>query len=117
MNSFIEKESDCGNIEYKIAFIGMTLQKIQKYATQLKYRIIEGGGTALYMLGVKDNGNLIGIDINELEYTKSTMGKICEEVDCVLDESIEIKLNTERSILIFKSTAMFSLDDIPYLIY
>ena len=48
MNSYITRENDWGNIEYKIAFIDMTLQKKKKYATQLKFRVIEGRECYLY---------------------------------------------------------------------
>ena len=115
MNSYIEKERDWGNIEYKIAFIDMTLQKIKKYATQLKYRVIEGSGTAIYMLGVKDNGQIAGIAKNRVEYTKNTMTKICNEVECKLDEIVEISLNQNRSLVIFKVIALFSLDNIMFI--
>ena len=115
MNSYIEKECDWGNIEYKIAFIDMTLQKVKKYATQLKYRVIEGSGTAIYMLGVKDNGQIIGIAKNKVEYTENTMTKICNEVECKLDETVKISLNRERSLIVFKIKALFSLDNIIFI--
>ena len=115
MNSYIEKESDWGNIEYKIAFIDMTLEKIKKYATQLKYRVIEGNGTALYMLGIRDNGNVVGIAKNSIEYTKNIMAKICSEVECSLEDVIEISLTGDYSIIIFKAKALFSLDNIMFI--
>ena len=101
MNSYIEKERDWGNIEYKIAFIDMTLQKKKKYATQLKFRVIEGSGSAIYMLGVMDNGKIVGIHKTNIDYTKNTMREICNEVECKLDETIdcfEKKKNLENSI-------------------
>ena len=115
MNSYIEKENDWGNIEYKIAFIDMCLKKQKKYATQLKFRVIEGSGTAIYMLGVKDNGQIVGIHNNKIEYTINTMEKICDEVECKLDETVKISLNRERSLIVFKIKALFSLDNIMFI--
>lgn len=40
--------------------------KINKRATQLRYRLIEGKGKALYMIGVEDNGNVDGISMEKL---------------------------------------------------
>ena len=39
-----DHESYWGNIEYKQGFMHMTPKKIKKYATQLKFRVIEGNG-------------------------------------------------------------------------
>jgi GTPase len=46
----------------KIKLIG----KVNKRASQLKYRLEEGYGKALYMIGVKDNGDVEGINIETL---------------------------------------------------
>jgi len=115
MSTYIEAESDSGNIEYKIAFIDMTVQKIKKYATQLKFRVIEGGGRAIYILGVCDNGKIIGIAKNRLEYTQTIFKKICKEVKCNLEETNEIVVNNDFSLLIFSVKALFSLDNILYI--
>ena len=49
MNSYVlTRENDWGNIEYKIAFIDMTLQK-RKICHQLKFRVIEGRGNATFI--------------------------------------------------------------------
>ena len=60
-------ESDEGNIEYKWKLVNnITSYKINKLASQMLYRLHEGDGTAIYYLGVKDNGNTDGINIYEL---------------------------------------------------
>ena len=115
MSTYIEAESDSGNIEYKREFIDMTILKIKKYATQLKFRVIEGGGRAIYILGVCDNGEIIGIAKNKLEYTQTILRKICKEVQCVLDKTNEIVINNGFSLLIFSIKALFSLDNILYI--
>ena len=115
MNSYITRENDWGNIEYKIAFIDMTLQKVKKYATQLKFRVIEGRGNAVYMLGVKDDGKIVGISKNKQEYTINIMNDICKEVECDLEETKIIKLNKDFLLFIFKIKALFSLDNIMFI--
>jgi len=60
------KENDLGPIEYKRELKDMIDSKIKKYATQMKFRLIEGNGLAYYLIGVK-------------LYCK-LMAKICREV-------------------------------------
>ena len=66
------KEVEVGNREYKInldysdksPFIQKNI--LNKKATQMNFRLIEGGGKAIYFIGLKDNGESEGIDINKL---------------------------------------------------
>jgi elongation factor 1-alpha len=74
-------EDDYGPIEYKRQLTSMTNTKINKYATQMKFRLIEGNGEAIYMIGVKDNGDIIGVENkNYLLYCK-LMSKIAREIN------------------------------------
>jgi hypothetical protein len=49
---------------------------LEKLRTQLKWRLVEGGGTALYELGVMDDGRLIGLRYEEMQETLSTLGRM-----------------------------------------
>lgn len=42
-------EIDNGNIEYKLTLENLDIKKIIKYTTQLKYRVLEGYGKAIYI--------------------------------------------------------------------
>jgi len=42
------------------------IDKTNKRASQLKYRLEEGMGRALYIIGINDNGTVNGIDIETL---------------------------------------------------
>ena len=55
-----------GNKEYKV-FLDFTKYKnvesiLEKKATQMLFRIYEGKGKAKYLIGIKDNGEAIGMD-------------------------------------------------------
>lgn len=77
----ITGEDDYGKIEYKRELTGMTNTKISKYATQMKFRLIEGNGEAIYLIGVKDNGVILGVtNKNYLLYCK-LISKIAKEID------------------------------------
>lgn len=62
---FLPKENDTGNTEYKLKLIGITNEKKFKLATQMKYRIDQGGGISYYIIGVNDDGKLIGLTLKE----------------------------------------------------
>ena len=62
-----------GNKEYKerLDFESNIKKKyidkvLNKKASQMRFRLIEGDGKALYMIGVKDNGDACGISLNIL---------------------------------------------------
>ena len=62
-----------------------------------------------------DNGKIVGIHKTNIDYTKNTMREICSEVECKLDETIEINLDRNNSLIIFKIKALFSLDNIMFI--
>jgi GTPase len=74
-------EQNEGNIEYKWKIIDLDPINIQKKITQLKYRIDEGNGEAIYFIGVLDNGTCEGLDENEYQMTLISLQKICEFID------------------------------------
>ena len=115
MSYFIDKENDWGNIEYKKHFINMTPDKIKKYATQLKFRIIEGNGVAIYIIGVADNGKIIGIKKGELEFCNYIMTQMCQEVNAEIQSQQVIDINSDYKLLIYVLKNNFNISDLPYL--
>ncbi|KAL8278336.1 hypothetical protein RQP46_009228 [Phenoliferia psychrophenolica] len=65
-----------GHIEYKLKLPNPTPLRLAKLTTQLKWRIVEGGGTALYELGVLDDGTLVGLPRAEMQESLATLGKM-----------------------------------------
>ncbi|MCK5588517.1 MAG: elongation factor 1-alpha, partial [Candidatus Lokiarchaeota archaeon] len=70
------KERETGNVEYKLRLTDISSEKRESLATQMLYRVIEGGGEAIYLIGVEDNGRLIGISETELEESEETLKEI-----------------------------------------
>lgn len=62
-------EKDDGNIEYKTKLIDKTDERIEEIASQMRYRCDEGFGEAMYVIGVTDCGDLVGV--NDDEFTES----------------------------------------------
>ena len=116
MSYFINSEAYWGNIEYKVNFVNMTSCKIKKYATQLKFRIIEGGGKAIYIIGVLDNGMVVGIKKNEISKCNNIMKKMCDEINADLKSIKTIDLDSVNKLQIYILENKFNLNSIPYLI-
>jgi GTPase len=65
-------EIEQGNREYKISLDFShysekgVINILNKKATQMNFRLFEGGGSAIYFIGVADNGDTTGISIVKL---------------------------------------------------
>jgi GTPase len=67
LNMLPERED--GNIEYKLKLINKDEERIEKLASQMRFRTEEGDGECIYNLGVEDKGRIIGI--SEIEYEET----------------------------------------------
>ena len=60
------------------------LAKINKRASQLLYRLEEGQGKALYMIGIKDDGTVEGIEIEMLFKSINFLYKMIEIINAIV---------------------------------
>ena len=112
-NNYIEKEKYYGNVEYKLKFIHMNESKIKKYATQMKFRLIEGNGEAVYLIGVQDNGQIVGLDDEDILQSKKFIFEIAREINSVISNFVTLNVeNSKRKILMANIKANFNLDEI-----
>tara|TARA_B100000035_G_C20578380_1_gene369929 strand:- start:46 stop:435 length:390 start_codon:yes stop_codon:yes gene_type:complete len=95
MNKYIPKqlpEKYYGNKEYKLNILlnnrkkvrkskTKLLETIQKRSTQMLFRILEGNGKAIYLIGVDDNGKNIGISEQDLLESIENLKKMCSLID------------------------------------
>jgi GTPase len=65
----IAPEPDDGNKEYKLKLNNGTQHRIDQWVSQMRYRMDEGCGECIYVLGVTDTGGLMGM--TEAEYTET----------------------------------------------
>jgi len=70
-----EAERDEGNVEYKLVLLKDDQKTIEHLATQMRYRLNEGGGEAFYEIGVSDDGNPVGLDDKALELSLNVLEK------------------------------------------
>lgn len=69
-----------GNVEYKLKLINPSEERFAKLVTQLKWRLLEGGGQAYYELGVADSGQLVGLSRLHLEQSLQTLEEMAGEI-------------------------------------
>lgn len=74
-------EKEVGNVEYKLMLVQDDARTIEHLATQMRYRLTEGGGEAFYELGVSDDGTLIGLTDEELRGSLDVLEKAAAIVD------------------------------------
>jgi GTPase len=92
MNLTREKEKEDGNSEYKRKLLDNSQEKIDKLASQMKYRCQEGNGECTYTLGIGDNGEVLGMTGDEYETTMNILNKVAET------NNYSISLITETSV-------------------
>ena len=82
-------ESDDSNVEYKLQLLSPSPARL---VTQLKWRLLEGGGQAYYELGVSDSGDLIGLPREDLERSLETLEMMAGEIGAsvVVVKEIEV---------------------------
>ncbi|XGI83616.1 GTPBP1 family GTP-binding protein [Halorutilales archaeon Cl-col2-1] len=77
------------NIEFKERLERQThleSGRLESLAAQMKHRILTGGGSATYVVGVTDDGGLEGISDEELDESISVLSVIAGEADAALRE-------------------------------
>ena len=96
-----------GNIEYKLKLINPTPARFARLVTQLKWRLLEGGGQACYELGVTDDGLLIGLSRGRLEQSLETLEMMAGEIGASVVVVKEIEVPKELAGLNEKFAAKY----------
>jgi len=73
-------ENDTGNVEYKLQLLNPSPARFARLVTQLKWRLLEGGGQAYYELGAADSGELVGLPRIDLESSLDTLEMMAGEI-------------------------------------
>ncbi|KAK2918430.1 hypothetical protein Q8A73_002801 [Channa argus] len=96
---FLPPEAEEGNIEYKLKLVNPTQYRFEHLATQLKWRLQEGRGEAVYQIGVEDNGLLVGLTEADMKASLKTLKRMAEKVgaDITLLREREVDYDLDRS--------------------
>jgi len=76
-----------GHIEFKerlIPSIHLQAERKQQLASQMKHKLALGGGTAVYLLGVSDDGAAVGLNEIEFEESLSVLRAVAAECGAVV---------------------------------
>jgi hypothetical protein len=81
-----------GNVEYKLHLINPSSTRFVRLVTQMKWRLLEGGGQAIYELGVADSGALVGLVPADLRATLDTLHAMAAEIGArvIISKEIEV---------------------------
>uniref|UniRef100_A0A4W3K1A4 GTP binding protein 2b n=1 Tax=Callorhinchus milii TaxID=7868 RepID=A0A4W3K1A4_CALMI len=77
---YLPPEAEEGNIEYKLKLVNPSQYRFEHLVTQMKWRLQEGRGEAVYQIGVEDNGLLVGLLEEELRASLKTLRRMAEKV-------------------------------------
>ncbi|XP_039282850.1 GTP-binding protein 2 isoform X2 [Nilaparvata lugens] len=66
-------EPQLGNVEYKLKLVNPSRLRFQHLVTQMKWRLREGHGEAIYEIGVEDSGLLTGLSEEEMTASLETL--------------------------------------------
>lgn len=76
---YLPPEAEDGNIEYKLKLVNPSQYRFEHLVTQMKWRLQEGRGEAVYQIGVEDNGLLVGLAEEEMRASLKTLHRMAEK--------------------------------------
>lgn len=72
----VPPEPRFGNVEYKLQLVNPCERRFQHLVTQLKWRLRSGGGSAVYLVGVRDCGALRGLRARALRASLTSLRRM-----------------------------------------
>jgi len=78
--TYLPPEPQMGNIEYKLKLVNPSATRLEHLVTQMKWRLREGNGEAIYEMGVEDNGVMTGLSAEEMELSLETLQEMARRL-------------------------------------
>ncbi|KAK0544711.1 hypothetical protein OC846_005240 [Tilletia horrida] len=100
------EQDTIGNIEYKLKLLPPTRDRFNRLVTQLKWRLLQGGGMAIYEVGVLDDGALVGLSRREMRASLDTL----EAMAAQLGARVEVR----RVIVVQRTASALSPTLVPH---
>ncbi|CAH1153596.1 unnamed protein product [Phaedon cochleariae] len=91
-------EPQLGNVEYKLKIVNPTKQRFEHLVTQLKWRLREGNGEAIYEIGVEDSGILAGLTKRDMTASLQTLKQMAIKLGATTTILRERVLDNGRSV-------------------
>lgn len=74
-----------GNLEYKLRILPPTRHRYDRLLTQMKWRMLQGGGQCTYEIGVLDDGRCIGICPTEMRASLRVLASLAAELGATVN--------------------------------
>lgn len=82
--SSLPPEPQQGNVEYKLKLVNPTDQRLEHLVTQMKWRLREGQGEAIYQIGVEDNGLMTGLPVEDMDSSLDTLREMARRLEATV---------------------------------
>ncbi|CAF1139779.1 unnamed protein product, partial [Didymodactylos carnosus] len=92
-------EIEEGNIEYKLKLVDPNPDRLEHLVTQMKWRVQEGQGEAIYEIGVEDCGTLSGVNAEELDASLKTLEKMADRLGASITILYKRNVNNDRQVV------------------
>ncbi|WFC96503.1 sporulation protein rmd1 [Malassezia brasiliensis] len=98
LSPLVPEEDESGNVEYKLQILPVSAERFDRLVTQLSWRLTEGGGSCVYELGVRDDGALVGISLDDMRQSLAYLCAMAQIVGArVLLQRLITKSSTNTS--------------------
>ncbi len=77
----VQPEVEEGNVEFKLKLVNPTESRMEHLVTQMKWRLREGHGEAIYQIGVEDRGAVLGLCQSEMEASLNNLDKMAQRLN------------------------------------
>ncbi|XP_065216061.1 GTP-binding protein 2 [Planococcus citri] len=92
-------EPSLGNVEYKLKLINPTDVRFERLVSQMKWRLREGRGEAIYEIGVRDNGILAGLSCSEIDSSLQTLQQMALQLDATMTILRERHVEQDKKVI------------------
>lgn len=82
--TYLPPEPQMGNIEYKLKLVNPSATRLEHLVTQMKWRLREGNGEALYNIGVEDNGIMTGLSDEDMCFSLDTLQEMARRLEATV---------------------------------
>jgi GTPase len=98
LSDALPPEIEEGNVEYKLKLVKPTPSRLEHLVTQMKWRLQEGQGEAIYQIGVEDCGLLAGLTDDEMKASLETLNTMASKLGATLSILRERQVDTTSGV-------------------
>ena len=91
-------EPQQGNIEYKLKLVNPSNHRLEHLVTQMKWRLREGQGEAIYEIGVEDNGLMTGLSEEDMISSLDTLREMARRLGSTIEVLRDREVETEDGV-------------------